>query len=715
VTTTYTYAGVRSKISSAFTSITSATGITSPIYKGVLRYVIGTLAAQTISGTVKLVMRVSESNTGANANLSIAVKIIKPDGSDRAVLLAYTSSDSASAPYEMTTTLSVKYAYDTAEAYPISLTAQSPTAGDYLVVEIGFRSATTTTRNIVHRIGDNSADDCPETVGDVNDYCPWVEFSQTLSWQSQTYNEGITLSSTPACSHSPQADLLGGINLASTPALSRAAIVDMLGGVTMLSAPSASMMGGMDLFNNIAFLSDPAVVMGYGLDIFPSLILASNPALAVYPVIIDPTFGYTTIGTVDSSNLNGRWWGYRFTGVAGTGVSITAHLHTASTKKYKFAVYKVADNLLLINGTTEEGTGDGTTGWKTLNFTVAPTLEAVDYYLVAWSDGDTYLDYDTGTTDYCVTEALTYGAWDTDITGCSTSNKKFSIYCTYEAAGGGTYNEGITLSSTPACSHSPKVDFSPSLAAFASTPALLRSAQADLLGSINLASTPALSRAAIVDMLGGVTMLSAPSASMMGGMDLFNNIAFLSDPAVSMAHVLDIFPSVVLASNPALAASAIADFYNSLTLASTPAAVMAAIADLFASLALASDPAFAVVGGSDFYESLALSSSPALSNAVFKEAFGELSLASSPALAAAVLADLLASIAAASSPALLAAAGFDINEAITFLGNALFTAASALMSGPVTSIGSKRAAAGLSNRAPAGLGRAAGAGLRRDA
>jgi len=174
----------------------------------------------------------------------------------------------------------------------------------------------------------------------------------------------------------------------------------------------------------------------------------------------------------------------------------------------------------------------------------------------------------------------------------------------FRAAGGNTYNEAVTLSSTPACSHSP---------------------QADLLGSVAFASTPVLSPAAIADLLG----------------------------------------SVGLASTPALAASAIADFYNSLTLASTPAAVMAAVADLIASLALASDPAFAALGGSDFYESLALSSSPALSIAVFKEAFGELSLASSPALSAAAIADLYAAITMATAGGISTAAIGEFFAALT--------------------------------------------------
>lgn len=179
-----TYKGVTAKISSGFTSITEGTGTTDPYSEAVLRYVIGPLAAQSISGTVRMVMRVQESNGGANANLRMAVKIIQASGADRATLLAETGSDAASSPYEMTTSLASKLCYTAAEAEPLTLTTQSASAGDYLVIEIGHRSATTVNRTITYRIGDNSVSDCPYSADDTNDYCPWVEFSATISWQS---------------------------------------------------------------------------------------------------------------------------------------------------------------------------------------------------------------------------------------------------------------------------------------------------------------------------------------------------------------------------------------------------------------------------------------------------------------------------------------------------------------------------------------------------
>jgi hypothetical protein len=143
------------------------------------------LQAVQISGTVKLQMLVSESNSGANATISIAVKIIQPGGADRSVLLAATASDSATSPYEMLTTLTNRRAYNASESQPISLTAQTPTAGDYLVIEIGVRSATTTSRSIVHRHGDDGSTDLGDNTTDTNTaYNPYIEFSQNISWQT---------------------------------------------------------------------------------------------------------------------------------------------------------------------------------------------------------------------------------------------------------------------------------------------------------------------------------------------------------------------------------------------------------------------------------------------------------------------------------------------------------------------------------------------------
>lgn len=184
--TTYTLPGIRSHLRSntSLTSRTTATGTTNPYTRAVFRYVFGPLDAVAISGTINQCMRCSESNVAANATTSIAVKLIQPGGADRSVLLAATASDLGGGTEEYTTTLSTRRASDASENRPISLTSQTPTSGDYLVVEIGFRSATGTTRNIVQVHGDPQGTlDCADSDGVTTALVPWIEFSNKIPWQ----------------------------------------------------------------------------------------------------------------------------------------------------------------------------------------------------------------------------------------------------------------------------------------------------------------------------------------------------------------------------------------------------------------------------------------------------------------------------------------------------------------------------------------------------
>lgn len=181
--TTYTRPGYPYRTGSALTSRTTASGTTNPYTRAVFRYVYGPLKAVQISGTINQCMRCSEANAAANATTSIAVKIITPAGADRSVLLAATASDLGGSTQEYTTTLGTRRASDAAEARPITLTAQTPTEGDYLVVEIGFRSATGTTYNIVQVHGDPMGTaECPDADGNTSAYVPWIDFSGNIEF-----------------------------------------------------------------------------------------------------------------------------------------------------------------------------------------------------------------------------------------------------------------------------------------------------------------------------------------------------------------------------------------------------------------------------------------------------------------------------------------------------------------------------------------------------
>jgi len=189
----YTYAGVLSKISSDFANRTAIMGTSSAFANSVVRYVFGPIAAGNVSGTVEAVVRCSENAATGNATLNLGVHIIQPDGSNRATLLASTHSDSATANYEFTTTLSTRRAYTTSETRPPALTEQAASAGDYLVIELGFYKVSgTANRSATLNVGDNNANDCPNADADANAFAPWVEFSQNILkyYAPITANEG---------------------------------------------------------------------------------------------------------------------------------------------------------------------------------------------------------------------------------------------------------------------------------------------------------------------------------------------------------------------------------------------------------------------------------------------------------------------------------------------------------------------------------------------
>jgi len=240
-----TFKAVIAKISSALTNVNGATSTTNPILRGMGRWVIGPLANVQISGTIKGQFRCTENNAGASATLAVAIKIIQPGGADRATLLSPVASDAATTvPPEMLTGTTPESGAanrsfnDTAESASITLTNQTPTAGDYLVIEVGFRSATGTSRTIYLRYGDNGANDLPENQTGTNDYVPWIEFSQTLSWQTTTYNESGTLTSIPGLIGSDKVVLVGGGAVSGIPSETAAELISLLAAGIVSSLPS---------------------------------------------------------------------------------------------------------------------------------------------------------------------------------------------------------------------------------------------------------------------------------------------------------------------------------------------------------------------------------------------------------------------------------------------------------------------------------------------
>lgn len=142
-----------------------------------LQFVSPPLAAQTVSGNVKAIIRVFESATNGDFRSQMTVRIIGWDGvTFRGTLLAHDVGALAS---EWDTTLTnrkfpVNYAGSGGALTPIA--AQ---LGDRLVVEFGFRCHGSNTNGNIE-VGDASLTDLAEDEVGTTQANPWVEFDNTI-------------------------------------------------------------------------------------------------------------------------------------------------------------------------------------------------------------------------------------------------------------------------------------------------------------------------------------------------------------------------------------------------------------------------------------------------------------------------------------------------------------------------------------------------------
>lgn len=172
---------------------------------------------------------------------------------------------------------------------------------------------------------------------------------------------------------------------------------------------------------------------------------------AAYPVIVDPTFGYTTVGSeVGSITDMTTIIGSKFTlSEEGDISKITAYhedyhedYHTSweAGETVKCGLFDASGNYL--GEETEELTGAKSMGWHDFAFSSAVNLSAADYLLCVWSDDGSYggvgwvFDWDFSNFDHVADySGQTYPTWPAAVS----HDEPFlhSIYATYTAGGGG--------------------------------------------------------------------------------------------------------------------------------------------------------------------------------------------------------------------------------------------------------------------------------------
>lgn len=160
---------------------------------------------------------------------------------------------------------------------------------------------------------------------------------------------------------------------------------------------------------------------------------------AAYPVVVDPTFGYTTMGgssywTGSSHDLIGS----KFTtpaGAANSANKIVVALGTGGTLSHaKCGIYKDSDNSFL-HGTVER-TNIALSGYQWFDFVFTPAYtlpDATAVELAFWADTGGYAArYDSFTGGSRRLKQPAYGAWPDPIAWTITwADQNLSIYCIY--------------------------------------------------------------------------------------------------------------------------------------------------------------------------------------------------------------------------------------------------------------------------------------------
>lgn len=161
---------------------------------------------------------------------------------------------------------------------------------------------------------------------------------------------------------------------------------------------------------------------------------------AMYPVIVDPTFGYDTVPGSFFEPANDQMRLKTGTsGAAGTGVSVSAYTKSngSGTTRFKGIITSSALSILTNGIGPEQAFTSATEAWRSSTFSVGPTIAASTNYHagIVWTDdgsGVGYLGYDSGGASGNSKSHSNNYASPVNPTGASPSTSIYAIYATYD-------------------------------------------------------------------------------------------------------------------------------------------------------------------------------------------------------------------------------------------------------------------------------------------
>ena len=161
-------------------------------------------------------------------------------------------------------------------------------------------------------------------------------------------------------------------------------------------------------------------------------------ATAVYPVTLDPTFGYTSIGGSNSTNVDRIRGNPHAPPTSGEIQSITcAFANAEGGREAALGVYFDADKSLLGQTSAQSFIGTGA-HWQTFSLSL-PVIQGVLYGLCCFvgpASGQPYMRFDSGASGaYFATSVGGYPIFPDPYPG-GTASVFYSIYATYEEIAG---------------------------------------------------------------------------------------------------------------------------------------------------------------------------------------------------------------------------------------------------------------------------------------
>jgi len=158
---------------------------------------------------------------------------------------------------------------------------------------------------------------------------------------------------------------------------------------------------------------------------------------AVYPVIVDPTFGYTTQTFSQTNTGSNDWRGSLFTSpadIAGKIItSLTIEVSGDGHENVKGIIVLHSTLAIVANGITPAvDVTEGGYGWTTFTYSTSPSLaNSTEYILSGVNETAAFWAYDSGAADQGHAEDDNNYASPTNPSSITHSTRRFSIYATY--------------------------------------------------------------------------------------------------------------------------------------------------------------------------------------------------------------------------------------------------------------------------------------------